>query len=265
VPLSAVANFRVTKGPRSIERVDRLTSVAISGNVAKETTLDAVGQEVKALLENYQLPPGYTWKLGKGFDRQDEDSQTMVFNLLLAIAMIYLVMAAVFESTVYPMSIITSIFMAIVGVIWLMFLSRTTITLMAFIGVQILIGVVVNIGIVLVAHINDLRQAGMERMAAIVQAGRDRLRPILMTTLTASLGLLPLAVGGASLAVGGGGPSYAPMARSIMGGLLAGAVMSLFVVPAFYVWIDNGAERLKRFISRTRVADAPAAVTARTP
>ena len=143
----------------------------------KDATLDAVGKEVEALMKNYQLPPGYSWKLGKGFDQQDENSQTMMFNLLLAIAMIYLVMAAVFESTVYPMSIITSIFMAIVGVIWLLFVTRTTVTLMAFIGVQILIGVVVNIGIVLVAHINELRSTGMERMAAIVQAGRDRLRP----------------------------------------------------------------------------------------
>ena len=257
VPLSAVADFRIARGPRSIERVDRLTSVAITGNVTKDATLDGVGKEVEALMKNYQLPPGYTWKLGKGFEQQDENSQTMMFNLLLAIAMIYLVMAAVFESTVYPMSIITSIFMAIVGVIWLLFVTRTTVTLMAFIGVQILIGVVVNIGIVLVAHINELRSTGMERMAAIVQAGRDRLRPILMTTLTASLGLLPLAAGDASLAVGGGGPSYAPMARSIMGGLLAGAVMSLFVVPAFYVWIDNGSLRVKRFLRRTRVIDAP--------
>ena len=255
VPLSAVADFRMAKGPRSIERVDRLTSVAITGNVKKDATLDAVGKDVEALMKNYQLPPGYSWKLGKGFDQQDENSATMLINMLLAIAMIYLVMAAVFESTVYPISIITSIFMAIVGVIWLMFLTRTTITLMAFIGVQILIGVVVNIGIVLVAHINELRNSGMERMAAIVQAGRDRLRPILMTTLTASLGLLPLAVGEASLAVGGGGPSYAPMARAIMGGLLAGAVMSLFVVPAFYVWIDNGAQRVKRFIRRTGVQE----------
>ena len=259
VPLSAVADFRIARGPRTIERVDRLTSVVITGNVTKDATLDGVGKEVEALMKNYQLPPGYTWKLGKGFEQQDENSQTMMFNLLLAIAMIYLVMAAVFESTVYPMSIITSIFMAIVGVIWLLFVTRTTVTLMAFIGVQILIGVVVNIGIVLVAHINELRSKGMERMAAIVQAGRDRLRPILMTTLTASLGLLPLAAGDASLAVGGGGPSYAPMARSIMGGLLAGAVMSLFVVPAFYVWIDNGSLRVKRFLHRTRVVDAPQA------
>jgi len=257
VPLSAVSDFRVARGPRAIERVDRLTSVAVSGNVKQDATLDAVGKDVEALMKNYQLPPGYSWKLGKGFDHQDENSQTMLFNLLLAIAMIYLVMAAVFESTVYPMSIITSIFMAIVGVVWLLFVTRTTVTLMAFIGVQILIGVVVNIGIVLVAHINELRASGMERMAAIVQAGRDRLRPILMTTLTASLGLLPLAAGDAQLAVGGGGPSYAPMARSIMGGLLAGAVMSLFVVPAFYVWIDNGAMRVKQFMRRTRVATAP--------
>jgi hydrophobic/amphiphilic exporter-1 (mainly G- bacteria), HAE1 family len=256
VPLSAVADFRIARGPRNIERLDRLTSLAVTGNVKGEATLDAVGEEVEAIMENYQLPPGYTWKLGKGFDRQDESTNTMVFNLLLAVAMIYLVMAAVFESTVYPMSIITSIFMAIVGVIWLLFISRTTITFMAFIGVQILIGVVVNIGIVLVAHINELRSTGMERMAAIVQAGRDRLRPILMTTLTASLGLLPLAIGDAQLAVGTGGPSYAPMARSIMGGLLAGAVMSLFVVPAFYVWIDNAAERIKGFMRRTRVVSA---------
>jgi HAE1 family hydrophobic/amphiphilic exporter-1 len=266
VPLSAVADFRIARGPRAIERLDRLTSVLITGNVKKDATLEGVGKEVEALMKNYQLPPGYSWKLGKGFDQQDENTATMMFNLLLAIAMIYLVMAAVFESTVYPMSIITSIFMAIVGVIWLLFLTRTTVTLMAFIGVQILIGVVVNIGIVLVAHINELRSSGMERMAAIVQAGRDRLRPILMTTLTASLGLLPLAAGDASLAVGGGGPSYAPMARSIMGGLLAGAVMSLFVVPAFYVWIDNGAGRVKRFMRRTRVGiDTPPAVSAAGP
>jgi HAE1 family hydrophobic/amphiphilic exporter-1 len=99
-------------------------------------------------------------------------------------------------------------------------------------------------------------------MEAIIQGGRDRLRPILMTTLTASLALAPLAIRDAQLAVGIGGPSYAPMARAIMGGLMASAVMSLFVVPAFYVWIDNGAERARRFARRTRPADAAAVVTA---
>jgi HAE1 family hydrophobic/amphiphilic exporter-1 len=147
-----------------------------------------------------------------------------------------------------------------IGVLWFLFVTRTTFTFMALIGIQILIGVVVNIGIVLVAHINDLRAEGMERLAAIVQAGRDRLRPILMTTLTASLGLVPLAdlipfvEREAQLAVGTVGPAYAPMARAIMGGLLFGAVTSLFVVPAFYVWLDNGIQATRRFIAKTTPA-----------
>jgi len=227
--------------------------VLITGNLANGATLKTVQKSIETQLSAFAMPPGYAWKFGRGFDNEDEAGQTMLFNLLLAIVMIYLVMAAVFESTVLPLSIITSIFMAMIGALWFLFVTRTTLSFMALIGVQILIGVVVNIGIVLVAHINELRSTGMERMAAIVQAGRDRLRPILMTTLTASLGLLPLAIGDAQLAVGTGGPSYAPMARSIMGGLLAGAVMSLFVVPAFYVWIDNAAERIKGFMRRTRV------------
>jgi HAE1 family hydrophobic/amphiphilic exporter-1 len=176
--------------------------------------------------------------------------------------MIYLVMAAVFESTLYPMSIITSILLAGVGVLWFLFATGTTVTFMALIGVQILIGVVVNIGIVLVARINDLRATGMERLEAIVQAGTDRLRPILMTTLTASLGLLPLADlipfmdREAQLAVGIGGPSYTPMARAIMGGLLFGALTSLFFVPAFYVWLDDALQATRRFFARTRLASA---------
>ncbi|MGH8309214.1 MAG: efflux RND transporter permease subunit, partial [Steroidobacteraceae bacterium] len=258
VALGAVATFHLARGPRAIERTNRLTSVILSGNLEQGATLTAVKPRVEALLKSYQLPPGYTWKFGRGFENQDEASMTMVFNLLLAIAMIYLVMAAVFESTLYPLSIITSIVMAIIGVLWFLFATRTTVTFMALIGVQILIGVVVNIGIVLVAHINELRASGLERFEAIVQAGRDRLRPILMTTLTASLGLLPLADlipfvdREAQLAVGIGGPSYSPMARAIMGGMLFGAVTSLFIVPSFYVWLDDAIRATRRFFASTR-------------
>ena len=139
---------------------------------------------------------------------------------------------------VLPLSIVTSIAFAFVGVCWCLAITRTPLTIMAMIGVMILVGVVVNIGIVLVAHIGQLRSEGMERLAAIRQAGRDRLRPILMTTLCTLLGLLPLAVGDAT--VGGvGGPAYYPMARAIMGGLAFAAAVSLFFVPAFYVWFDD--------------------------
>jgi HAE1 family hydrophobic/amphiphilic exporter-1 len=257
IELSAVADFRIERGARAIQRTNRLTSVLISGNLDPGTTLGALKERVEALLKDYRMPAGYAWKFGRGFDNEDDAAQTMLFNLLLAIAMIYLVMAAVFESTLYPMSIITSILLAGVGVLWFLFATGTTVTFMALIGVQILIGVVVNIGIVLVARINDLRAAGVERFDAIVQAGIDRLRPILMTTLTASLGLLPLADlipfmdREAQLAVGIGGPSYTPMARAIMGGLLFGAMTSLFFVPAFYVWLDDALQATRRFIGRT--------------
>ena len=165
-------------------------------------------------------------------------SNGMAINVLLAILMIYLVMAALFESALLPLSIVSSIVFSFVGVCWCLALTGTPMTLMAMIGIMILVGVVVNIGIVLVAHIQQLRGEGMRREEAIVQAGRDRLRPILMTTLSTLLGLLPLAVGDAS-AGGAGGPAYYPMARAIMGGLAFGAAVSLFFVPAFYIWFDD--------------------------
>jgi len=120
---------------------------------------------------------------------------------------------------------------------------------------MILVGVVVNIGIVLVAHINNLRASGLSRNAAIIQAGRDRLRPILMTTLTTLLAMLPLAIGDAQVGgggVGGGGPAYFPMARAIIGGLAFSGVLSLFVVPAFYEWFDDLNQWRRRVIGAAR-------------
>ena len=115
------------------------------------------------------------------------------------------------------------------------------------IGILILMGVVVNNGIVLVAHIAQLRAVGMERMAAIIQAGRDRLRPILMTTLTTLLAMLPLAIGDAQVGGGSnGGPAYYPMARAIIGGLAFSTIVSLLIVPSMYVWLDNAARWTQR-------------------
>ena len=263
VTLGSIATLSVQRAPRSIERIDRLTTVVIDGTLAPDATLPAVRERVEQRLASYRLPPGYTWKFGRGVEQQDDTAFMMQLNLLLAIAIIYLVMAALFESALLPLSIISSIALAVIGVLWTLFITRTTLTFMALIGIQILMGVVVNIGIVLVAHINDLRKAGLERHAAILQAGRDRLRPILMTTLTTVLGLAPLALGESQLAVGTVGPSYAPMARAIMGGLAFGAIMSLFFVPALYVWLDDAAAAAARMLARTRPGSA--AGTTRSP
>jgi HAE1 family hydrophobic/amphiphilic exporter-1 len=265
ITLGALADFNITRGPRTITRVNRLTSVIVSGTLAKGATLDEVKERVKPLMESFALPPGYTWKFGRGFETNDKTQQVMMVSLLLGVAMIFIVMAALFESALYPISIITSLIFSIVGVYWFFFATQTTFTFMAMVGIMILVGVVVNIGIVLVAHINNLRAAGMSRDAAIVQAGRDRLRPILMTTLTTLLAMVPLAVGEAQVGGGGGGggPAYYPMARAIMGGLLFSGVLSLFVVPAFYEWFDDlnqWRRRIARGASAGTAVEAPAPV-----
>jgi HAE1 family hydrophobic/amphiphilic exporter-1 len=189
-------------------------------------------------MDQFKLPPGYSWKFGRGFERQDETQQMMATNILLGIACIFLVMAALFESLLFPFSIILgSIVFSMFGVFLFFAATGTTFSFMASIGIMILIGVVVNNGIVLVDHVNNLRQRGLPRDEAIIEAGRDRLRPILMTVATTIVGLAPLAVG--TTQVGGDGPPYYPMARAIIGGLAFSTVVSLLVVPALYIYFDS--------------------------
>lgn len=254
--LGAVAEFEVHPSDREIQRVNRLTTVTVTANLAKGTTMEDARKRVEPVMKDYALPPGYSWKFGRGFEENDKAVQTMAQNMILAVVLIFLVMAALFESTLYPLSIITSILFAIVGSIWFLALTGTTITMMAMIGFMILIGVVVNIGIVLIAHVIDLRESGLPRRDAILQAGRDRLRPILMTTLTTLLGMLPLAIGDAQIGGGGEGPAYYPMARAIMGGLGFSALVSLLIVPMFYVWFDDLNEWRRRVFSRSTTAAA---------
>src|SRR5579871_252684 len=250
LPLGAVARFHEQPGERAIERTNRLTSVIVSGALAKGTTLDEARDRAKPVLESFAWPPGYSWKFGRGLDEQDDTIATMLQNIVLAIVLIVLVMAALFESLLHPLAIVTAILFAVVGVFWFFAATQTVVTLMAMIGIMILVGVVVNIGIVLIAHVVNLRAAGLDRDAAILQAGRDRLRPILMTTATTLLGLLPLAIGDAQ--AGGGGPAYYPMARAIIGGLAFGALVSLFFVPAFYAWLDDLGAWRRRLAARAR-------------
>jgi len=238
ITLGTVASMQVGRSPDSIRRTDRQTAVILSANLENEVTADDVRPRVNSLMDNIQLPPGYSWKEGRGFERQDETADMMATNILLGIACIFLVMAALFESLILPFSIILgSIVFSIFGVFLFFAVTGTTFSFMAMIGIMILIGVVVNNGIVLVDHINNLRQEGVARDAAIVTAGRDRLRPILMTVATTIVGLTPLAMG--TTQVGGDGPPYYPMARAIIGGLAFSTVVSLLVVPALYVYFDS--------------------------
>jgi len=260
ITLGTVATLHVGRSPDSIRRTDRQTAVILSANLEDEVTADDVRPRVKSLMENIQLPPGYSWKEGRGFERQDETADMMATNILLGIACIFLVMAALFESLILPFSIILgSIVFSIFGVFLFFAATGTTFSFMAMIGIMILIGVVVNNGIVLVDHINNLRQEGVPRDKAVVTAGRDRLRPILMTVATTIVGLAPLAMG--STQVGGDGPPYYPMARAIIGGLAFSTVVSLLVVPALYVYFDSLAAWGRKVMRTARAGRARAIKT----
>jgi len=236
VSLASLADFTVRRGPNSIQRENRTTSIGISANLHGITVGEA-RDKISAVLDNFRFPAGYKWNYGEEFDYEKEALQTMLINLALALALIYFVMASLFESIVFPAAIWTQILFAIVGVYWFFLLTGTKMSLMGMIGILILIGVVVNNGIVLVDYINHLRAKGLNRSEAIIQAGRDRLRPILMTAGTTVLSLVPLCVVGTQ--IGGDGPPYFPMARAIVGGLVFSTIVTLLILPNIYIELDD--------------------------
>ncbi len=235
IPLVSMVDFSQGTGPTKIQRLDRQTGLRVTAQL-DGITAEKAKELIKARMELMQLPSGYEWKFGGGFDDDEETMQKMLFNILLAIAIIYIVLAAQFESLLYPLSMICTIIFSVIGVFWFFLLTGTTFTFMAMIGILILIGVVVNNGIVLIDHVNQLRLQGLSRDDALIKAGRERLRPILMTVGTTVLGLAPLCIGTTQL--GGDGPPYFPMARAIVGGLLFSTFVSLVLLPTIYTWLD---------------------------
>jgi HAE1 family hydrophobic/amphiphilic exporter-1 len=236
IKLASLADFRVRRGPHNIRRENRTTSIGVTANLDGITTGEA-RQRIGKVLANFNFPPGYSWDYGESFDREDEAFKTLMTNLLLALALIYFVMAALFESLIFPAAVWTQIIFAVVGVFWFFMITGTTMTMMGMIGILILIGVVVNNGIVLIDYVNQLREKGMGRHEALVEAGAARLRPILMTAGTTVLSLVPLCI--VTTQIGGGGPPYFPMARAIVGGLSFSTVITLLVLPTIYVLIDD--------------------------
>ncbi len=236
VKLASLADFRVRRGPRSIHRENRVTLIGVTAQLDDITT-DEAREKIREVLANFELPKGYAWGFGQSFQQAEESQNIMMINLLLALVLIYLVMAALFESLMHPLAIWTSIIFAIVGVFWFFLFTGTTFSIMAWIGILILIGVVVNNAIVFIDHINHHRSEGLERHEAIVVAGRERLRPILMTAATTVLGLIPLAIGNTQ--IGGDGPHYYPMARAIVGGLTFSTVITLIILPSIYIMLDD--------------------------
>jgi HAE1 family hydrophobic/amphiphilic exporter-1 len=246
--LSDIASFQVIRRAQEINREDRKVRVAVNATYEGEKWDDAAKEKIEGLMNAFDLPPGYSWSWNDRILEQSQDNQQMLANFGLAFLLVYIVMAALFESLAQPFAILFSIPFALPGVTWLLAATRTPFNIMAWIGFIILVGIVVNNGIVLLDHLNQLRRSGLRREDAILQAGRDRLRPILMTAATTTIGLLPLAIGGSGV----GGAYYYPMARTIIGGLLSSTVLTLVILPYIDVGVEGVASWLRRVWSSSR-------------
>ncbi len=236
VRLEGVAKFEIRQSLPQITRFDRKTSSRITIDYDDKTTAEEIRKATNQLMKSIPLPSGYSWGYGRSTDREQKVVRIMGTNMALAVLMIFLVMAALFESLMLPLAVITSIAYAVVGVFVYFYFTATTLSLMALIGILVLMGVVVNNGIVLVDRINHYRKIGHHKREAIIFAANDRIRPILMTVLTTILGLLPLSLGDTQL--GGGGPPYFPMARAVIGGLGYSTLTTLICLPIIYLFLD---------------------------
>jgi HAE1 family hydrophobic/amphiphilic exporter-1 len=250
VPLLSLVDVNVRRGASQISRQDRRTSQAITASIAEGFTKDEARKAVEEVMQAAQFPAGFGWSWGQTFREDDEAGSQMGINLLIALFMILVVMAALFESLLYPLAILSSIIFSFLGAFWLFAITGTSFSIMAIIGLLVLMGVVVNNGIVMVVHINSLRRDGMSRTDALVEGSRERLRPILMTMGTTILGMLPLCIGGAQ--IGGDGPPYYPMARAVAGGLAFSTVVSLLFLPTIYAMLDDLNASTRRMLGHAR-------------
>ncbi|WMJ68870.1 efflux RND transporter permease subunit [Stenotrophomonas sp. 24(2023)] len=248
VPLLSLVSVDVMSSATQIGRTNRQTTLTLKANLAEKVTAPDGRKAIEAVLKPMSFPAGYGYTFdGGNFGNDDDAMKQMLFNLLIAVVMIYVVMAAVFESLLFPAAIMSGVLFSIFGVFWLFWITGTSFGIMSFIGILVLMGVVVNNGIVMIEHINNLRRRGMGRTQALVEGSRERLRPIMMTMGTAILAMVPISLTDTQMF--GDGPPYFPMARAIAGGLAFSTVVSLLFLPTIYAVLDdlrNGAARLIR-------------------
>jgi len=259
IPLDALARITIAKGFGEIQRKDGKTFMSVKAN----TTSDNMGQifeKVDQVMAGFDMPYGYSWTKGDTFRRMRESDESQQFAMILSATFVFLLMGFLFESFVLPLSVIIAVPFSFFGAFWLMFLTGTPIDLMSQIGFIILIGIVVNNAIVLIDLVNRLRKEGYNRFDAIMEGGRQRFRPILMTAFTTIGGLLPMAVGNAQMI----GIPYAPMGRTIIGGLLTSTVLSLIAVPWAYTLFDDMGAYFRKvtalFLKKEPVSKQPAEV-----
>jgi HAE1 family hydrophobic/amphiphilic exporter-1 len=228
ISLSSVANVNILSGPNEIRRVDQDRSAVISANISDINLTGAV-HKIYDIVERCPMPPGFSYELSGQNKEMETSLSSLTLAMLLAIFLVYIVMASQFESFLHPFLILFTIPMAMTGVFLTLYVLKIPMGITVYIGMITLVGIVVNNAIVLIDYINKLRKRGLEKLEAIKQAGIIRLRPILITTLTTVLALFPMAIG-----LGEGAEIRTPMAVTIIAGLLSATFLTLVLIPIVY-------------------------------
>ena len=233
IQLGAVARVQLDEGPSEIRRIDQQRVALVTANLTG-IDLGSVAGDMQERLAGMRLPDDFSIDIGGQYREMTIASRSMLLAIAMAVFLVYLVMASQFESLLHPFIIMISFLLAISGVLVTLYLLDIAISVIVLIGIIMLAGIVVNNAIVLVDYINQLRRRGIERIEAVITAGRVRLRPILMTSATTILGLLPLALG-----LGEGAEIRTPLAVTVIAGLIASTFLTLIVIPVIYSLVDR--------------------------
>ena len=231
--LGQVAKISKEQGPLKIDREDQSRVVLVTAN-AVDRDVGSIVKDIKKELAGQPLPTGYFIEYGGSYKQMEDSFKTLSGAFILAVLLVYMIMASQFESLVYPFIVMFEIPLAFIGVGLALFITGQTLSLPSFMGIIMLAGIVVNNAIVLIDYVNQLRKKGMDMFSALIEAGATRLRPILITSLTTMFGMLPMA-----LAQQEGSEMMRPMAIAVIGGLLAATVLTLVVIPVIYSVVEG--------------------------
>ncbi len=234
VPLDTISKLDFRDSTRSIRRDNRKTSMRIRAMMDTDD-IRATNAKIESLMQVFEMPRGYRWDRGSSSYRIDQENRDIQFALLMIFIFVLFLMGILFESFIMPLAVIATVPMAGAGVVWMLVATETAFDRMAGVGAMILIGIVVNNGIVLIDLSQRLMREGYSRNAALVEASRRRFRPIWITSLTTIFGMIPMAIGGSKVM----DMSYSPLGRVIIGGLMVSTFLTLIVVPLFYALLDD--------------------------
>ena len=235
--LKSLATVQRGSGPVELDRKYQQRIVHVTANPA-DRDLGSISEELERHFDDLKMPPGFELRLAGQTKQQRETFQSLRFSMAIALMLVYMVLASQFRSLLDPLIIMFSVPLGLTGVLWALFLTRTTLSTTSFMGVIMMVGIVVSNGVLLVDYTNVLRRRGLELHDAVITGGRTRLRPILMTTLATIFGLLPMALGWAV-----GSETNAPLARAVLGGLTVSTLLTLLFIPVLYTIIE---ERFRR-------------------